>query len=670
MREFLFEIGIEELPTTEVSGINQQLTEKIPELLKAEGVEFEDFKIFIAPRRFGFVIKGLSESTPDKIIEKKGPAVNVAYDKDGQPTKALLGFLKANDSSLDEVKIIENYVYVSKVQKGVRTEDILKRVIPQLIQNMKFRKPMKWGDGKYEFVRIPHNILAIYDGRVLELEIFGLKASNKTVGHRFVMDEYFEVSCFAEYTEKLNKYFVIPEMEKRREFIINQLMEFEKNGYEIDKDEDLVEEVAILTEYPKMIYGQFLEKYLELPEELIKTTIKHHQRSFTIKKYGKITNTFIAFIDMPEDEKGNARRGYERVINARLEDARYYYEKDINVPLESFNEKLKEIVFQKELGTLYDKILRIENISKHIVENLDLEQKSDKILRTARLSKADVGSHVVYEFPELQGIMGRIYALKDKEAKEVAVGIEEHYKSNPTTVEGAIVGIADRIDTIVGNFVIGNIPTGSKDPYGLRSKVDDIFTIVEKFNWDIDLKELIQVTCRELNRELPNGLYEFFESRFELYNSHLRYDIARAVKELWSKPLRGILSAQAIMNLVGSEEFEHLLVGFERVHNISKKHNSVEFDSAKFIQTEEKELFEKFIEVRPVVVEHIVHLNYIDALKKIVELRPFIDRYFDKVFVMVEEMDIKTNRLGFLKAIDSLFTEFGDLTLVEKKIQV
>jgi glycyl-tRNA synthetase beta chain len=259
--------------------------------------------------------------------------------------------------------------------------------------------------------------------------------------------------------------------------------------------------------------------------------------------------------------------------------------------------------------------------------------------------------------------------LKDGGPNDVAWGIEEHYSNNPATIEGAVVGIADRIDTVVGNFMIGNIPSGSKDPYGLRSKVDDIYSIVEKFSWDLDLKPIIFAACEELNKELPGGLFEFFENRFELYNARLRYDIARAVRELWNRPLRGILSAQAIMELAGTDEFEHLLVGFERVHNISRKHESNYFDSAKFIQDEEKELFEKYLEVKPVVLDYIKHLNYKDALRKITELRPFIDKYFDKVFVMVEEEDIRLNRLGFLKTIDELFSEFGDLTLIEKKLQ-
>ncbi len=666
MNEFLFELGVEELPTTEIDGLVSQLNEKVESLLENEGIKYEQIDIFAAPRRFGFVIKGLPEGTPDKTIEKKGPAANVAFDENNQPTKALLGFLKSNNSTLEEVKIIDNYVYITKVQRGLSIEEFLRNNVPQLITSLRFRKPMRWGDGKYEFVRIPHHVLAIINGKVIDMEIFGIKACNKTVGHRFVMDEYFEVASVQDYFEKLKEYYVIPKLEERIEFIKKQLEEFEFQGYVVDKDEDLIREVAILTEYPKLITGQFNDRFLSLPEELIRTTIKHHQRSFTVHKEGKITNLFVAFIDMPNDEFGNAKKGYERVINARLEDARYYYEKDVHVKLEQFNEKLKEIVFQKELGTLYDKVLRIEQLSGKIVQILDLDKLSDKILRTARLCKADIGSHVVYEFPELQGVMGRIYALKDGEDKDVAYGIQEHYTAVPETIEGAVVGIADRMDTIVGNFVIGNIPSGSKDPYGLRSKVDDIFAILEKFEWDLDLKLLLEEACKLLGKEIPENLIEFFETRFELYNSRVRYDIARATKHLWIRPLRGILSTKAIYKLVGKEEFGNLLTGFERVHNISKKHVSDHFDAAKFVEEAEKELFEKYITIKPNVLDALKHLSYETALEGLIQLRPYIDNYFDKVFVMCDDEDLRMNRLGFLKSLDKLFMEIGDLTQIEK----
>jgi len=664
--EFLLEIGVEELPTTEVQGIVSQLNELIDRYVSSEGLTFEEKVIILAPRRFGFWLRGLPSKSADKLVEKKGPSVQIAYDENGQPTKALLGFLKSTGASLEDVKIIENYVYVQKKLEGLPTKEVLETVVPKIVESLRFRKPMKWRDGKYEFVRIPHHILAIFNGEVVEFELFGLNSSNKSNGHRFVKDDYFEVLSIEDYLRKMKEFYVIPIMSERVEFIKSQLSEFEKSGLSVDKDEDLINEVAILTEYPKLISGTFDPKFMSLPEELIRTTIKHHQRAFTTYKEGRLTNTFVAFIDKPEDVNENARKGYERVINARLEDARYYYEKDIKVPLENFNEKLKEIVFQKELGTLYDKVLRIEKLSEIIINALGLQKLSGKILRTAKLCKADIGSHVVYEFPELQGTMGRIYALKDGEPEEVAIGIEEHYSGDPDTITGAVVGIADRIDTVVGNFLIGNIPTGSKDPYGLRSKVDDIFKITEKFEWLLDLDQLLTEACKLLGKTVPTELIEFFETRFELYNSKIRYDIARATKHLWKIPIRGILSTQAIAALVGTEDFKHLIVGFERVHNISKKHTSTEFDAAKFVQEEEKTLFEKYLDTKVKVLEALKHLNYKEALEELIRLRPFIDNYFDKVFVMVEEEDIRLNRLGFLKNLDELFLRIGDLTQIEK----
>ncbi|MFN3691693.1 MAG: glycine--tRNA ligase subunit beta, partial [Fervidobacterium sp.] len=297
--EFLLEILVEELPTTEVDGLISQLQEKVETLLKNENIKYEKIETFIAPRRFGFVITGLPDSTPDKLIEKKGPAINVAFDENKQPTKALLGFLKSNNSCLDEVKIVENYVYILKVQRGIKIDEFLKNNVPGMITSLRFRKPMRWGNGKYEFVRIPHNVFAIYNGKTIDMKIFDIPATNKTVGHRFVMDEYFEVHSAEEYFSKLREYYVIAKLEDRIEFIKAQLDEFEKSGFQVDKDHELIKEVAILTEYPKLITGTFDEKFLNLPQELIKTTIKHHQRSFTVQKEGNITNIFIAFIDMP-----------------------------------------------------------------------------------------------------------------------------------------------------------------------------------------------------------------------------------------------------------------------------------------------------------------------------------------------------------------------------------
>lgn len=664
--EFLLEVGVEELPTTEVDGIIQQLNDAVQERLKSDGLGFDEFRIILAPRRFGFFLRGLPDRTPDKVVERRGPSVSVAFNADGSPTKALAGFLRSNDSSIEDVKIVDGYVYVSKLVPGVDTGQYVAKLAHEVIEGLRFKKPMRWGSGHFEFVRIPHHLLAIYNGEPVELELFGMRASNQTVGHRFVKDEYFCVSGIEDYLEKLKDFYVVPLLEQRIEMIESQLREFERTAYKVDWDDGLIREVAMLTEYPKLIVGTFDTRFLHLPEELIRTTIKHHQRSFTTRAAAKLTNTFVAFIDKPEDVGDNARKGYERVVNARLEDARYYYERDLNSRLEDFNEKLKEIVFQKELGTLYDKVLRIVELSRSISEQLGLSKIHDRILRTALLCKADIGSNVVYEFPELQGVMGRIYALKDGEPEDIAFGIEEHYSHSPNTVTGAVVGVADRVDTIVGNFIIGNVPTGSKDPYGLRSKADDIFSIVEKFEWKLDIRALIQQAAKLIGRECPEALFEFFENRFELYNARYRFDVARAVKHLWGEPIRGILSAEAIAGLLGSENFEHLIVGFERVHNITRKHELRKFDAAKFIEEEERELFERYLEVKPRVLDALRRLNYREALEELIKLRKAIDSYFDKVFVMSELEDVRLNRLSFLKNLDDLFMQVADLSQIER----
>ncbi|SHH56495.1 glycine--tRNA ligase subunit beta [Thermosipho atlanticus] len=670
MAEYLFEIGVEELPTTEVDKIVVQVKEKVENLLKTENLYFGELKTFFAPRRFGFFIKDLQEKQENKVIEKRGPSLKIAYDENMHPTKALQGFLASNGATLENVIQKDNYVFIKKQIEGKYSKEIFREKIPQIIGSLSFKKPMRWGNGVYSFVRIPHWILSIYNGEPLEFEIFGIKSSNKTYAHRFVKDEPIEIKSIDDYVLKLKEFKVIPFEEERVKFVKTQIEEFEKTKeLVVEKDEELIEEVITLTEYPGILDGTFYEKYLALPEELITVTIKHHQRSFTTYVGDKITNKFVSFIDSPTGDINKIRKGYERVINARLEDARYYYEKDLKVPLESFNKKLKEIIFQKELGTLMDKVERIKKISEFICEKLKINY-SDKvrILRTAELCKADIASNVVYEFPELQGIMGRIYAVKDNEDQSVALGIEDHYKDVPQLITGAVVALADRIDTIVGSFAVGNVPTGSKDPFGLRKKTDTIFKIVSEYRWNINLEETIEFSAKLIDKKIPEDLKQFFESRYELFYSNIRYDIARAVKSYWRKPYEGKLIVEALIKIVDQEEFQHLLIGFERVHNISKKFDKFEFDPTKFLEKEEKLLFNKYIEIKPKVLKAVEELNFEEALQHLISLRPYIDSYFDKVFVMTKQDDIRMNRLGFLKNLDNLFFLLGNLSVIEKKL--
>ncbi|MCD6551789.1 glycine--tRNA ligase subunit beta, partial [Thermotoga sp.] len=389
-----------------------------------------------------------------------------------------------------------------------------------------------------------------------------------------------------------------------------------------------------------------------------------------IARKDRLTNFFVVFQDGPQPPE-NVVKGYERVINARLEDARYYFYKDLEISLEEMNEKLKEIVFQEKLGTLYNKVERIVKISRKICEELKFpEDFTDRVLEVASVCKADIASKVVYEFPELQGVMGRIYALKEGMDEELAIAIEDHYSESPETVIGSVVGMADRLDTIVGNFAIGNVPTSSKDPYGLKSRADTIFRIVRRNEWDVSLKELLTFASSLVSHHLSDELEDFFSTRFYQFLINelgISYDVARAVNHLWERPLRGTLAAEALQKISEKPEFQDLFVGFERVHNITKKHDSKEFDGALFEKEEEKRLMNKFFEVKEKVLKALERLNYKEALQYLIELKPYIDDYFDNVFVMVKRDDLRMNRLGFLKNIDELFMMIGDMSHLVKR---
>ncbi len=660
----LLEIYLEDLPPSEFPALLNQMKEKMENILKERELEFSSVESGMTVRRLYIKIDGLPEKQSDKVVERKGPPENIAY-KDGEPTKALEGFLKKFGASIDDVVLKDGYVYVSQSIKGKETLEILPEVFVEFINSLDFRKPMKWADGKYSFVRPVHGVLALLDDEVVDFEVFGIKSSNRTKGHRFFGKEV-TIEKIDEYENKLFDEFVIASLDKRMKKIREQLF---VDGYTVDMDEELIEEVAYLTEFPRAVVGNFDKKYLSLPQEVIITTVKHHERTFATFKEKKITQVFIGFQDGPDDPEGNVRKGFERVINARLEDARYYFEKDIKSSFEEWNEELKGMIFQKELGTLYDKVLRIKEISMDIANQIGYEKK-DLLERAATISKADIASKVVYEFPELQGVMGRIYALKWGEDEEVAWALEEQYYDEPKGELGSLIGSADRLDTIVGNFLIGNLPKGSKDPFGLRGKADYIYASVDKFKWNIDLERLLNLAKNLLKVDSDlNSLENFMKNRFRLYleSTGVEWDVARAVEHLWKEPLRGILSAKALNKIIDSKDLIDLRVGFERVHNMASKHNSMEYEGALLKEDAEVSLINKFYEVKEKVLKALENFDYDIAYQSLIELKPYIDRYFDEVFVMVNREDIRRSRLGFLKNVDDLFMKVADLTQISKE---
>ena len=669
----LLEVGVEELPSTEIKNLMKQLNEKLEILLKNHKLKHGKLKVFVGSRRFGVLIEGLPEKQEDFSEEKRGPAEKISFI-DGNPTKALEGFLRANNATVEDIEIRElkgiPYVFIKRTVPGISTKELLPLIFKDLISSLKFRKPMRWGIDNFVFVRPVKWIVALLDDQVLNFEAFGKKASNCSRGHRFFFDEV-KVEA-GTYFEKLKDALVISDVDERRTRVLSELERIESElNAKIPVDEELLEEVVSLTEYPTAVVGEFLEKYLELPPEVIIVTIKHHQRTFPVYHSSKLSKKFVAFQDGPGDPKGNVRRGYEEVINARLEDAHFYYYKDLSNPLDTYVVALKEIMFQRNLGSMYDKTMRVKELSRMISEGLLSKPEEEAlILRTAELSKADLATRLVYEFPELQGIIGKIYAQKSGEAEEVALGIEEHYEDDALklqTLPGAVVGVADRVDTIVGNFYLGNIPTGSKDPYGIRKKFQSIFNIFCSFGWYADLKDFYKRSAEIYGFEYSNFsdvLENFTKNRYENFLMDKGYSIriARAVNSWWNLPYSGELIASALKSIVGNEEFDKLLVAYQRVHNISKKHDSVKFDGALFLKKEEKTLFNEYLRVYDSLKRHLDEHKFDRAISDLISLKEFIDDYFDNVFVMDNQPDIRLNRLGFLKALDELFFKIADFS--------
>lgn len=675
MSELVVEMLLEEMPPADIDNILSGFGAKVDSTLVDLNVDHGNVEVFSTSRRFGFFVRGISEKQKDLLLERKGPSKNVAY-RDGKPTKALEGFLRSNEAAEEDIEFMDlngtEYVYLHKKVAGRPTKEVLSEALPKLFSSLQFNKPMRWGNGENRYVRPVHSILALMEGEVVEFEFMGRKASNLTKSHWY-LGKTLTISDAADYKKRLGENMVVIGAEDRRKMVTDSIKSV---GPEVVEDENLVHEISLITEYPQPVVGRFKEDYLALPEPVLKTVLRHHQRTFIVRGAEGIAREFLAFQDGEPSRSGNVRKGYERVINARLEDAKFFYEEDTSVSLEQFNEKLHGMAFQRGLGTIADKTERTRAIALDISKSLGLGSKElDIVDRAVTLSKSDLGTNMVYEFPELQGIMGRIYASKTEDER-VALSVYEQYMPDgfegemPSDIIGAIVGLADRLDTVVANFAIGEIPSGSKDPYGLRKKVFAILNVLNSFNWDLDLSGYIRRVGELLEKEVPEDLVsEFFKGRLDAIlreRYSISQDASRAVLGSWNRPLRARIAAQTIDKYRQAEGFDDFIVAYNRVHNISSKHTSSEYH-VELLDDEEKPLFRAYLEAKPMVEEEIEHLNYDGAFNHLRELKPLIDDYFNTVYVMTTQADLRLSRLGFLKSLDDLFLMFGELSLLETK---
>ncbi len=683
----LLEIGVEELPSRFGQTTLDQIENNLSKLLKEERINFDNIEKYATPRRLTFVIKNLADKATDLEEEVKGPAKKIAVDADGNFTKPALGFMKSKGLDPENVyfKQLGNaeYLFGTIKQEGKHTSEVLKTIVPEAIKNVTFPKAMRWGGKNMRFARPIRWMVALLNNEVLDIDLEGIKSSNITRGHRFLGEKEFEVNSVEEYFEKLDKNFVVLDQHKRKEMIREQAIEVAKSlGGEVELDEDLLEEITFLVEYPTAFYGEFDEEYVKLPKEVVTTPMKEHQRYFPVLKDGKLLPNFIAVRNGDSNRIDLVKAGNEKVLRARLADALFFYHEDTKKPLESFVDKLQTVVFQAKLGTVYDKTLRIEKLSQVILNELNMTESKENTLRAAKLCKADLVTNMVFEFTELQGIMGRDYAQVSGENEEVCQGIFEHYLPRfagdilPETNTGIALSIADKLDSIAGFFAIGIKPSGSQDPYALRRQALGILSILLDRKLSVNLNNLINAALDnysnlEFNKEeVASQIVEFFVERVKnlFKDLGIRYDVIDAVLNNNLDDISDIHTRALELNRwLQKDELVEMLTAFNRVATLAEKATTDIVKEDLLKEDAEIKLYNGFKEIKSNVESLLLDKKYNEALDAFATLRPLVDNLFDNVMVMDKDEAIKENRLGLLKQIYSTMLTICDLSKIVYK---
>ena len=665
---FLFEIGLEELPSRYVDEAESNLKKIAEKELKEERIAFSGIESFSTPRRVAIIVKDIAEKQADLDKKSVGPSVEIAY-KDGALTKAGEGFIKSQKAAPDDVKIIENekgkYISIEKFIAGKPTKEVLPEILSNVIKKIEFEKSMKWSDRTFRFARPIKWFVTLLGTEVLPFEFEGLKGGKKTRGMRYFAPQDVEISNPDEYVSKLRKNSVIARKAERKAEILKSIKEnCENDGDVAIINNYLLEEVVNLVEYPFAIKGEFNADYLDLPEDIITITMETHQRYFPVKDAnGRLTNKFIVIRNAPEYSEV-VKKGNEKVIEPRLADAKFFFDEDLKGKFADNVEKLKEVTFQKDMGTIYEKMQRSKKIAEYLADELGYGVKKKNILRTVELSKADLVSNVIAEkeFTKLQGFMGSVYAEKQGEDREVALGIFEHYLPRyqndilPTTIEGALAGIADKIDTVVGCYSVGLKPTSSKDPYALRRAVQGIVQVALDSKLELNYEKLVEKAYeifaadkKVLDKNVVKNVVELFKQRLsnvlgEKYSKDLiSYEI-----NLENNIVKLNDRLSVLLELSKTENFETLINLLKRVKNIVKDNkDEIKISENLFEKNEEKAIFNLGNELE--LLENKEFANYIQVLLNNANV---INNYFDNVIINTDDETIKNNRVSTLKKLE------------------
>jgi glycyl-tRNA synthetase beta chain len=685
-RDFLFELGTEELPPKSLFTLARALAEGVTKGLAAAALGHGEVEWFATPRRLAVRVHALAERQPDQEIKRQGPAVANAFDASGQPTKAAAGFAASCGVSIEELQQVDGpkgrvLMFVG-TKKGEPTAALLPAIVTAALDALPIAKRMRWGAGESEFVRPVHWAVMLFGTTVVDCEVLGVRAGKHSRGHRFHAPGPLSIASPAKYLEALEKAHVVANVADRRERIRSAAAGLAQaiGGHAVIEDA-LLDEVTALVEWPVPLLGRFDERYLQLPQEVPIATMQDHQRYFPVRDaQGKLRNEFIAVANLESRAPDKVRDGNERVIRPRLADAAFFWDSDRRERLEARRAPLKNVTFQAKLGSVYDKAERAGRLAVRIAESIGGDAELAR--RAAELSKCDLLTLMVGEFPELQGLMGKYYAQHDGEPAEVCTALEEQYwprfagDRTPETRAGIALALADKLDTLAGIFAIGQKPTGTRDPFGLRRAALGVLRTIQERHLDLDLRQLIEIAVAaqpvEKKPEIADEVWTYVVER--LRSSYLEGETGRAVTtEMFDAVLASRtqsvldidLRLRALEPFLKLAEAESLAAANKRIANILRKASDEvtgAVDTSRLQDGPERQLFEHVLSMERAVNPLFARREYAQALTQLATLRDDVDRFFDSVMVMAEDAEVRANRLGLLLRLRALFLQFADLS--------
>ncbi len=684
-QDLLFELGCEELPPKSLLTLSHALLKAVETGLKEAQLAYSTARSYASPRRLAIIIKDLNNTQADKTIEKRGPAVQAAFAKEGMPSKAALGFAKGCGTTVENLGRLKTdkgeWLAFKQEVKGLAAEQLIPEIIQKSISSLPIAKRMRWGNYETEFVRPVHWCVLLFGNKVINAEILGLKTGNQSQGHRFHAPQKLLINSPAEYLEILEKQGrVIVDFAQRQKIIKDKANAAAKTvGGLAHIEPDLLEEIAALNEWPVPVLGHFDARFLDLPIEVLITTMQTNQKYFPIKdKKGALLPHFITFSNIESSRPESIQQGNERVIMPRLADAEFFWKQDRKLTLEDRIPDLQSIVFQKTLGSVADKIVRVENLTSYIAKQLNVDGVLAK--RAAQLAKTDLLTNMVSEFASLQGIMGRYYALADNEPEEVAIAIEEQYfpkqsgSPTPATVTGQILSLAEKIDTLTGIFSAGLIPSGDKDPYALRRATLGSLRIIIENQLDIDIVELIRFALDQYphefdKRQIMQSLVDFVFDRLKGYCLDRGYsadEFEAVISVKPQKPLDFMQRLQAVKAFRQLPEAASLAAANKRIINILKKSDTQPADTINaLIESQEIQLHEAAIKSAKEIQPLLQQKNYQQALTALAQLKEVVDEFFDHVMVNTDDLALRASRLALLSMLSRQFLEIADISKLQ-----